>query len=122
MDDKEYELLKESIERLWKSIEELKVEVKGIREEIKESTERSTESLVQFNGLCKDFSTFKEIHNSEHNIMWGEIRNLKNKPEENKKQVGGWLDITWKIILITGAIITTFTIVIMALHNMGLIK
>lgn len=122
MDDKEYELLKESIERLWQSIEELKAEVRGIREEIKESTEKSTESIVAFNKLCNEFDSFKKIHNNEHDILWGEIRAIKGKPEENKKQVGGWLDIAWKIILITGAVITTFTIVIMALHNMGLIK
>ena len=50
MDDKEYELLKESIDKLWKSLEDLKREVQGIREDLQHSTEKSMESIIAFRG------------------------------------------------------------------------
>jgi hypothetical protein len=117
MDDKEYELLKESIDKLWKSLEDLKREVQGIREDLQHSTEKSMESIIAFNGLCKDFKTYQEIHRTEHDGVWIAIRALQGKTEKAGKGAALWLDIIWKLILISGVII----VVILGLHKAGII-
>ena len=117
MDDKEYELLKESIDKLWKSLEDLKREVQGIRVDLQHSTEKSMESIIAFNGLCKDFKTYQEIHRNEHDAVWQAVRVLQTKTETTGKSAALWLDIIWKLMLIGGVIV----MVILGLHKAGII-
>ena len=117
MDDQEYELLKESIDKLWKSLEDLKREVQGIREDLQHSTEKSMESIIAFNGLCKDFKTYQEIHDNEHDNIWNAIRDMRGSTEKKGKTLQLWLDVIVKFTVVAGVFIT----IILALKKLGVL-
>lgn len=84
---------------------------------IKEYYEKNISLSQKMFELANKFDTYREIHDNEHTTLWKKVRDIEKEaceePQKNRQSASLWLDIAWKLILISGVIIAVVKILVL---------
>jgi len=102
----DFEMLKEFLKPIQDNIEKLYRAIEEIRDELKtylRDVDGTKECLFK---LTESYNAYKTIHDNEHNQMWKEIRDIRDKPKNDKQGLKLWLDIVLKIVAVSAIFVT----------------